>query len=207
MSTSSEQAKKEYAEFEEKVKRTVFLSNLSPLVTAAVIETALGQFGKVINVEFLPNYTIPYPIPSCALVEMETEKQAAAIVVDMSNYPFMMAGMPRSITAQAATIEMFADRPSLPTRKLQIQWVNSSDPDFEVGKKMKELCKRHTAETFAMVKATLDEEEKLAKQQEETLKANYAKHELIESIMQDSSLPRLARKYGLSLAMDDEGHD
>jgi len=29
MSTSSEQARKEYAEFEEKVKRTVFLDNLS----------------------------------------------------------------------------------------------------------------------------------------------------------------------------------
>lgn len=207
MSISSEQAKKEYAEFEEKVKRTVFLSNLSPLVTAAVIETALGQFGKVINVEFIPNYTIPYPIPSCALVEMETEKQATAIVADMSNYPFMMTGMPRPVTAQAATIEMFADRPSLPNRKLQIRWVNSSDPDFEVGKKMKGLCKKHTAETLAMVKATLDEEEKLATQQEEMLKANYAKQEMIEGIMQDGSLPRLARKYGLNLGTEDEGQD
>lgn len=154
MSTSSEQAKKEYAEFEEKVKRTVFLSNLSPLVTTAVIETALGQFGKVVNVEFLPNYTIPYPIPPCALVEMENEKQAIAVVADMSNYPFMMTGMPRPVTAQAATIEMFADRPSPPNRKLQVRWVDSSDPDYEAGKKMKELCKKHTAETLAMVKVT-----------------------------------------------------
>lgn len=58
-----------------------------------------------------------------------------------------------------------------------------------------------------MLQATLEEEEKLAKQQEETLKANYTKHEMIESIMQDGSLPRLARKYGLSLATEDEGVD
>ncbi|ONK71004.1 uncharacterized protein A4U43_C04F3730 [Asparagus officinalis] len=57
------------------------------------------------------------------------------------------------------------------------------------------------------VMATLDEEEKLAKQQEETLKAHYNKFEMIESVMQDSSAPRLARKYGFNLAMDDEWHD
>ncbi|ONK71005.1 uncharacterized protein A4U43_C04F3740 [Asparagus officinalis] len=201
------QARKEYAEFEEKVKRTVFLSNLSPQVTSAVIETALGQFGNVLNVEFLPNYTIPYPIPPCALVEMENPKQAKAVVADITNYPFMMSGMPRPITAQAATNEMFADRPSNPDRKIRVRWVEPSDPEFEVGKKLKELAKKHNAETLALIKATLDEEEKLAKQQEETLKAHYNKFEMIESVMQDSSAPRLARKYGFNLAMDDEWHD
>ncbi|ONK61167.1 uncharacterized protein A4U43_C08F26920 [Asparagus officinalis] len=40
---------------------------------------------------------------------------------------------------------------------------------------------------FAALKATLDEEEKLAKQQEETLKAHYNKFGIIDSVMQDSS--------------------
>lgn len=203
MSTSAEQARKEYAEFEEKVKKTVFLDNLSPQVTASVIETALGQFGNVVNVEFLSNYTIPYPIPACALVEMETPKQARAVVADITNYSFMMSGMPRPVRAQAATAEMFADRPPMPDRKVQVRWVDPSDPDYEVGMKTKELCKQHIAETSVLIKIRLEEEEKLAKQQDEALKAQYSKYEKIEGVMQDGSVPRLARKYGLNLALDE----
>ena len=154
MSTSSAQARKEYAEFEEKVKRTVFLDNLSPQVTSAVIETAFGQFGSVVSVEFLPNYTIPYPIPLCALVEMETPKLARAVVADISNYPFMMTGMPRPVRAQLATAEMFPDRPSLPDMKIHARWVDPSDPDYEVGMKTKELCKKHNTETMVLIKVT-----------------------------------------------------
>lgn len=111
MWTSSELAKKKYAEFDEKLKRTVFVSKLPPLVTTATIETVLGQFGTVVNVEFHPNhYTLLHS--QCALVEMETEKQVTAIVADMSIYPFMVTGMPRPVTAQAVTLEMFAGLPS-----------------------------------------------------------------------------------------------
>nr|CAD1839557.1 unnamed protein product [Ananas comosus var. bracteatus] len=66
MSSSSEQARKAYAEFEEKVKRTVLLENLSPHVTTSVIKTAVDQFGTAVNVEFIPNYTLPYNIPQAA---------------------------------------------------------------------------------------------------------------------------------------------
>ncbi|CAL9120422.1 unnamed protein product [Musa textilis] len=217
MTTSSEEARKTYAEFEEKVSRTVFLDNLSAQVTTAVIKQALGQFGNVMNVEFIPNYTIPYPIPQSALVEMENEKQAKALISEMTNYPFMMSGMPRPVRAKPAKIEMFADRPPPPDRKIQVRWVDPSDPDFVVAKKLKQLCKKHNAEQLALIKVMsksrhtsflarlqhqLEEEEKLAKHQEETLKTNYKKYEMIESIVQDGTTSRLARHYGVRLDYD-----
>lgn len=45
----------------------------------------------------------------------------------------------------------------------------------------------------------MEEEEKLAKQQEDNLKANFAKYEMIEAIMVDGTAERLARHYGLNL--------
>lgn len=152
MSTNTEEARKAYAEFEGKLKRTVFLDNLSPKVTPAVIKMALGQFGNVRNVEFMPNYTIPYDIPQCALVEMEDANKADAIITEMTNFPFMMSGMPRPVRARHAKAEMFADRPAPPDRKIEIRWVDPSDPDFEVAKKLKEMVKRHKAETLALIK-------------------------------------------------------
>lgn len=203
MAKSSDKAWKEYNDFKEKVRRTVFLDHLSPQVTVPVIETALGQFGNVLNVEFIPNYTIPCPIPQCALVEMETEHQAKAVTNDLSNYPFMMSGMPRPVRAQAATAEMFSDRPPHPDRKLQVLW-DPSHPNLEVGVKMKQLCRRHTAETLELIKATLNEEEKLASQQEELVKSNHKKYETLDNLMQDGSVLRLARQYDLHLQMNEE---
>nr|XP_010912036.1 uncharacterized protein LOC105038047 [Elaeis guineensis]XP_010912037.1 uncharacterized protein LOC105038047 [Elaeis guineensis]XP_010912038.1 uncharacterized protein LOC105038047 [Elaeis guineensis] len=199
MSTDMEEARKAYAEFEEKVKRTVFLDNLSPKVTPAVIKMALGQFANVVNVEFIPNYTIPYNIPQCALVEMEDEDKAKAIITEMTNFLFMMSGMPRPVRARPAKAEMFADRPAPLDRKIEVRWVDPSDPDFVVAKKLKEMVQRHKAETLALVKLQLDEEEKLAKQQAEILKSNVKKYEMIETIMQDKTASRLARHYGVTL--------
>lgn len=207
MSTPNEEAKKAYDEFREKVKRTVFLDTLSPQVTAAVIKTALGQFGETVSVEFLPNYTIPYPIPQCALVEMENAKQARAVIDMMTTYPFLMAGMPRPVRALPAKAEMFSDRPSPPDRKIKVQWLEKSDPNFEAAKKMKELCKKHTAETLALIKHQLDDEEKLSKQQEETLKANIRKFDSIDNTIQDGTCARLARHYGMNLGAEIDDRD
>ncbi|KAF8405756.1 hypothetical protein HHK36_007833 [Tetracentron sinense] len=226
---------KEYAAFEEKVRRTIYIDNLSPQVTGAVLKTALGQFGTVTDVQFIPNYTEFRSIPQCTLVEMETAKQAKSIVTEMTNYPFMMSGMPRPVRARPAEVEMFSDRPPKPGRKIHCRWVDPNDPDFEVAKKLKFLTRKHAAEasfilkcmdTFAIplcslhrnlqlhwtvdtfgtivliLQLQLEEEEKLAKQQAESLKANYKKFEMIESVMLDGTAGRLARHYGLS-AMDD----
>lgn len=152
MVASSDDARKAYEEFKEKVGRTVFLDNLSPQVTAAVIEHALGQFGSVKHVEFIPNYTVPFSTPQSALVEMENKKQARAVVSEMRGFPFMMSGMPRPVRAKMAEIEMFADHPAPPGRNIQVRWINPSDPNFQIAKQVKELYKKHKAEHLALIK-------------------------------------------------------
>ncbi|PPD80831.1 hypothetical protein GOBAR_DD22231 [Gossypium barbadense] len=173
----------EYAAFEEKVRRTVYLDNLSPNVTESVVRTALDQYGTVKSVEFIPNYLEPRNMPQCALVEMEKEKQAIVVISTLSEFPFMMSGMPRPI---------------------RIRWLDTADPDFEVASKLKQLVKRHATETAVMLKHQLEKEEKLAKQQGETLKANYKKYEMIDSLMADGAARRLARCYNLRFS-DDSG--
>ncbi|KAK8556329.1 hypothetical protein V6N13_064367 [Hibiscus sabdariffa] len=220
----------EYAAFQEKVRRTVFLDNLSPLVTESVVRTALDQYGTVKSVEFIPNYLEPRNMPRCALVEMEKEKQAEVVISTLSEFPFMMSGMPRPVRALAAVPEMFGDRPKQPDRQLKVHWLDPSDPNFEVANKLKQLVKKHATENavilkvnsnpsdsrcvrycyfivnelFVALKHQLEKEEKLAKQQGETLKANYKKYEMIDSLMADGTVRRLARRYNLRIS-DDSG--
>lgn len=202
MSNSLEQAKKEYAEFEERVKRSVLLSNLSPEVTAPILKMALEQFGNVVSSEFIPNLNFPYDIPQCALVEMEDPGKAGKVIKTMTSFPFMISGMPRPVTASPAKAEMFADRPALPGRKINFRWVDKSHPDFEVGERIKRLCSRHIKETFALAQLQLEEEAKLGKQQEDMVVSNYKKHEMIELLLQDGIAARLAHRYGINLSED-----
>ncbi|KAF9616881.1 hypothetical protein IFM89_032843 [Coptis chinensis] len=198
------EAEKELLEFEEKVRKTVYLDNLSPQVTSAVIKTALGQFGTVLNVQFIRNYNNKESKnkAQCALVEMETDKQAKAIISEMKNYPFMMSGMPRPVRARDACAHMFVDRPRKPRRKLQCKWVDPKDPDFEVANKIKFLVRKHTAEAAYLLKLQLEEEEKLAKQQAEALNVNYKKYEMIEKLQGDKVLGQLANRYRLRITDD-----
>lgn len=46
----------EYAAFENKVKCSVYIDNLSPLVKESVIKAALDQFGNVIQVKLIRTY-------------------------------------------------------------------------------------------------------------------------------------------------------
>lgn len=145
-------AEAEYAAFEEKVKRTVYIDNLSPQVTESVLKTALNQFGNVTNAEFIPNYMEPASIPLAALVEMENSKQARQIISEMANFPFMMSGMPRPVRARAAEAEMFDERPRKPGRRIQCRWLSPEDPDFEVAKKIKNLTRKHATESSFLLK-------------------------------------------------------
>jgi hypothetical protein len=146
------EATKEYKEFEEKVKRTVYIDNLSPLATDAVIRMALSQFGNVKNVNFVTNYTVPFDIPRSALVEMETEKDAEHVVNMLDEFPFMMCGMPRPVRAKRAAEEMFNDRPWKPDRKLEFCWVGPTDPDCQNVRKFKIMSKRHEVENLSLIK-------------------------------------------------------
>lgn len=147
------EATKEYKEFEEKVKRTVYLDNLSPQATDAVITMALNQFGNVKTVNCLTNYTVPFDIPQSALVEMETQKDAEHVVKMLNEFPFMVSGMPRPVRARQATAEMFNDRPRIPGgKKLEFCWAGPTDPDCHNVRKFKIMSKRHELENLALIK-------------------------------------------------------
>lgn len=141
-----------YAAFKEKVKRTVYVDNLSPLATDAVMKTALDQFGNVLSVQFIQNYVGPSNMPAAALVEMETEKQALKIVEETADFPFMISGMPRPVRAFRAEIEMFEDRPRKPGRTIQCKWLEEKDPDFKVAQQVKDLVKKHASEASFLLK-------------------------------------------------------
>ncbi|XP_059430567.1 uncharacterized protein LOC132164148 [Corylus avellana] len=200
MGSSAAQA--EYAAFEEKVKRTVYLDNLSPKVTETVLKMALNQFGTVKSVQFIPNYMEPRNIPQCALVEMENSRQAEAVVSEISQFPFMMSGMPRPVRARPAQVEMFDGHPTKPGRRIQCRWLEPSDPDFKIATEIKRLTWKHAAEVAFLLKQQLQEEEKLASQQQDKLKGNYKKYEMIDSIMTDGTARRLARRYNLHIRDD-----
>lgn len=77
------EAETEYVDFQQKVKQTVYLDNLSRQVTEPVLKTALDQFGTVKSVRFIPNYLGPINMPQCALVWQQTK---AAIQALTQNY-------------------------------------------------------------------------------------------------------------------------
>lgn len=186
----------EYAEFEKMVTQTVYVDNLSPNVTEPVLRTAFDQFGTVKSVQFIPNYLGPNNLPQCALVEMEEPKHAISVLSVVTNYPFMISGMPRPVRARAAEPEMFADRPKKPGKEIHFRWLEPNDPDFEAARKLKNLVRKHSAESTCMLKEQLTKEEELSKKQSENLKANYKKFEMVDSVVADGKANRLARYYG-----------
>uniref|UniRef100_A0A0E0LJ25 RRM domain-containing protein n=1 Tax=Oryza punctata TaxID=4537 RepID=A0A0E0LJ25_ORYPU len=193
------EAIKQYHEFEEKVKRTVYLDYFSHQATESVIRTALSQFGTVREINFVVNYTIPFSIPQSALVIMETEKDAVAVVNMLNEFPFMMSGMPRPVRATRATAEMFNDRPRRPGNKLQFRWVGSSDADYHIVKKLKLMSRRHELENLALVKHELEEEHFLAKHQEDILNCNQRKLEAMDSVMLTGKFTHLQHIYSVNV--------
>ncbi|XP_076896615.1 ASI1-immunoprecipitated protein 1-like [Bidens hawaiensis] len=199
MAQSADEA---YAAFEEKVKKTIYVHNLSPQVTKAVLENALNQFGNVKDVNFIPNY-----FTACgghaALVQMESAKQAEEVIRDIAESPLMVSGMPRPVKAQKAEADMFEDRPKKHKKRIVCRWIDPSDKDFEVAKRKKVQTKKHAAEIQFLMGVDLAEEEKLHNQQSETLKMNYKKYELIDGTHTDGNMKRLAAHTGQKLMTTD----
>lgn len=193
-------AEESYASFLEKVKRTIYIDNMSPAATDSVVKAAFNQFGNVLSVHFIPNYLEPKNVPQAALVEMENPKQAEEIIAEMEVYPFMILGMPRPVRARPAKLEMFDDRPKKPGRRILCRWIDSKNPDFEVAQKIKNLVKNQAAEASFLLMEQLKEEEKLAAQQNETLKANYRKFELIDGVHEDGTSKQLAHYYNMRIS-------
>ncbi|CAL5046342.1 unnamed protein product [Urochloa decumbens] len=199
METSKEQASVDYADFKEKVKRTIYIDQLSPQVTAQVIKAALAQCANVVNVELIVNYTIPYDIPSAALVELDNDMQAKAAVELMTDFPFIIGGMPRPVKATHAKAEMFQDRPPCPGLKKDFRWIKQGDDGYETMKNLKTLAKWQESENMVLIKNLLDEEKELAKQQQEALNGNCMKYDMLETVMQNGAIKTLAHRYGVSL--------
>uniref|UniRef100_A0A0D3F8P8 RRM domain-containing protein n=2 Tax=Oryza TaxID=4527 RepID=A0A0D3F8P8_9ORYZ len=199
---SDEDAKKGYADFEERVKRTIYIDHLSPQVTSSVIEAAISQCARVVNVDFIVNYTIPYDIPSAALVELDDEIQAKAAIDLMNNFPFIIGGKPRPVRAIYAKHEMFQDRPPRPGIKKEFRWVKQEDGiEYEGMNKLRLLARRQETENMALIKNLLEEDKDLAQQQQELLDGIYKKYCILDSdVMND--IKNLSRRYGVNLAGD-----
>ncbi|EMS65978.1 Thaumatin-like protein [Triticum urartu] len=189
------QAEKEYADFEARVKRTIYIDHLSPLVTSQVIKASLAQCANVVNTEFIENYTIQYEIPAAALVEVDNVSQAQAAVDLMNNFPFMIGGMPRPVRAVFAKPEMFPDRPRKPGLKIEFSWVKQGDPGYDGMNKLKGLMRRQEAENMALIKNQLEEEKELAAQQQETLGASSTKYDMLENLVNNGEITKLAQHY------------
>ncbi|XBI60603.1 hypothetical protein VPH35_041518 [Triticum aestivum] len=196
------QAEKEYADFEARVKRTIYIDHLSPLVTSQVIKASLAQCANVVNTEFIENYTIEYEIPAAALVEVDNVSQAQAAVDLMNNFPFMLGGMPRPVRAAFAKPEMFPDRPRKPGLKIEFSWVKQGDPGYDGMNKLKGLMRRQEAENMALIKNQLEEEKELAAQQQETLVANSNKYDMLENLVNNGEITKLAQHYKVKLGDD-----
>lgn len=151
MGTSAEA---EYAAFEEKVKRTVYIDNLSTQVTESVLRTALDQFASVKSVQFIPNYLGPSNLAKCALVEVENTKQVECVISVATQSPFMISGMPRPVRARPSEMEMFDDRPAKPGRKIVCHWLKPNGPGFEEAMQLKNLANKSIAEAEYMLEVT-----------------------------------------------------
>ncbi|XP_006340118.1 uncharacterized protein [Solanum tuberosum] len=185
----------EYAAFENKVKRSVYIDNLSPLAKESVIKAALDQFGNVIQVTLIRTYLELKGMGRAALVEMQNADEARTIISEIRNSPFMISGMPRPVRARPAVVEMFDDRPRKPDRTIMCYWLKSNYPDFEVATKMKRIVRNHAKEANFLLKRQLEEEEQLAKEQSESLNAIYNKYELVQHVFNSGTATRLAKHY------------
>ena len=148
--------RKAYAEFREKVRRTVFIDCLSLAATVPVLKTAIGQFGKVQSVRIVPNLlerSEAEAVAQSALVVMEKEAHARAVVEEISNLPFMISGMPRPVRALPAREEMFWDRPKNPDRsRIAARWLDDpKDPVFAAGQRLQDVAFKHARERAALL--------------------------------------------------------
>ncbi|KAL7091998.1 hypothetical protein ACP275_12G138500 [Erythranthe tilingii] len=189
------ESNEEYVEFLNKVRRTIYIDNLSPAVTETVVKAAFNQFGDVASVEFIPTFMQPEGVPRAALVEMANITLAQRIITDMNTLSFMIGGLPRPVRAKPAQVEMFDNRPRKPGREIQYSWRRKKDPDFEVAKKIQNVVKRHAAEASFLLEQQLAEEESLAERQAETLRVNCKKLEAMGRVSRDGK--RLAERYGI----------
>ena len=107
----------EYATFENKVKHSVYIDNLSQLAKESVTKATFDQFGNVILVKLILTYLELKGMGRAALVVMKNAYEARTIISEIGNSPFVISGMPRPVRARAAVVEMFDNLPRKPDRR------------------------------------------------------------------------------------------
>ncbi|GBG80968.1 hypothetical protein CBR_g31525 [Chara braunii] len=95
------------SEFEQKVRRTVFLDEIAPQVTVAIMQSALSQFGKVTSMKLVNHPLDPLVPQGCALIEFANEEQAMRVAATTRKNLLMVGGMPRPVRARMASKYMF----------------------------------------------------------------------------------------------------
>ncbi|GJP45396.1 hypothetical protein CLOM_g4792 [Closterium sp. NIES-68] len=95
------------ASFAERVARSIFVDELCPAVTPAVLQSALGQFGAVRSVQLVPNLLLPRRSSGCAIVELHSRDVAAKMLADLSESLLIVGAGPRPVRACKARADMF----------------------------------------------------------------------------------------------------
>lgn len=188
----------DFDKFDERVRRSVVLEEVTPHVNIPMIQTALGQFGTVVSVDILANPLESKLAAKRAIVEMESQKDAAYALKEIQEHPFMIKGVPRPVRATAAVHTLFPERPRKGSlSKLAWEWVEPGHPDFAAANELKRMAKRHAAESAYLMQQLRKDEEKLAQEQEEKVKENIKKLDEIINCAKDNTIQRLSRYYGL----------
>ncbi|KAG9444015.1 hypothetical protein H6P81_015355 [Aristolochia fimbriata] len=196
-------SEQEYAKFLEKVSRTLYIDNLGFRVTKAMIRSGLDQFGKVVGVEILPEDNLSTSL--CVLVEMATEKDAESVIEAARELPLLIGGMPRPVRVLPAEPEMFEDRPVPPGQKIEFRWVYPGEPEFVSGGAYKEILDRHEREAEMLMQLQQEEELKLLRKQNQSLRDIVKTHDTLESAKRETK--KLADAYGLKFDWKTLGSD
>ncbi|KAI3969866.1 hypothetical protein MKX01_038334 [Papaver californicum] len=70
-----------------------------------------------------------------------------------------MSGMPRPVKELAAAMEILVDCPTKPSWWTTCQWLEHSDPDFDVAQKLKQLLQKHAKEASYLLQIQVRDEE------------------------------------------------
>eukprot|EP00245_Coleochaete_scutata_P007128 TRINITY_DN22227_c0_g1_i1.p1 TRINITY_DN22227_c0_g1~~TRINITY_DN22227_c0_g1_i1.p1 ORF type:complete len:196 (-),score=64.46 TRINITY_DN22227_c0_g1_i1:600-1187(-) len=185
--------------FQEQLKRTVYIDNLSHNIMESVLQKAVEQFGTVVSIKICKDERDSRRSLGCALVEVEHPEQAEHIVTTLDKWLFMLGGMPRPVRVSPAVPEML-DR----SLDVQVQvecpalHPRLQDRRGDLLKKLTELADEHAKEKANLEEAKQREEEELHAKQEETYRQDYQKLNEIQKQWTPES-QELRRRFGMKV--------
>eukprot|EP00271_Cylindrocystis_brebissonii_P007634 TRINITY_DN211_c1_g2_i1.p1 TRINITY_DN211_c1_g2~~TRINITY_DN211_c1_g2_i1.p1 ORF type:complete len:201 (-),score=26.15 TRINITY_DN211_c1_g2_i1:475-1077(-) len=180
------------------LSRTVFIDNLSPLVTLDVLQEAVGQFGHIITKEFLNHDLPPYPKANCALLEMASEEHANNVVKEFDEKLFMLGGLPRPITATIARPEhcpWLGDG-----EKVVVKVVDERSSDGKCAFAWRALAMRHLKEMEVLREKQKADLKEFGEAQTKDIKSQINKIDMLKKLGADEAHVNCRRMYGIDEA-------